>query len=139
MKLTKSSIIIIATDIKKPLRLNLEKWRNFVISHKDFFLWEEDTSSGKETLQNIDLVDESFKGRVLYALNKRTCVAEYLKKKGYYAMSATFYEDNINEISIVFGRKPKLDDLRIFLEMAEYIDANLYVGSTKVTWEMLEE
>ncbi len=119
--------------------LDLNKWREFIDLHQDYFTWEENTENGKKTLKEIDLVDDSFKERILYALDKKTCVAEYLEKKSYHAMSVTFYEDDINEISIIFNRKAKLEDLKVFLEMAEYIEANLYVESTKVTWEMLKE
>lgn len=104
--------------------LDYEKWVTFVDLHQDYFVWNENTESGKNTLENINNISEEFRERVLMSLNKGGCFAEFDNKKGVYNISVSINKV-YNWITIQFARTPKLEDLNIFLEMAESLDALL--------------
>lgn len=136
MKLKRTSNIKIAKS-KRPKAntvtepLDYKKWVEFIDTHKDFFTWNEDTANGIQIKNDIDKVPEGFKERVLASLNKVSCYSEFDIKKGYYNINAGFNEQ-WNWVSINFERTPKLEDLRIFVEMANYLDALLLLDGTKV-------
>jgi len=130
MKFNRSDIFAIR---KEPYSLignenngNVEysKWIEFIDRHQDQFIWYENTKAGIEILSNIDKVPESFKERVVTGLNKCTCFKEFDDKKGYYNINCSFSSTN-NWVSIGFERAPKLNDLKIFIEMAKHLDALL--------------
>ncbi|SDD34458.1 hypothetical protein [Williamwhitmania taraxaci] len=137
MKFTRNDIFAIA---KVPYNLggdksnsNIEylKWVDFIDTHSDHFIWKENTKEGVETLTNIDKVPESFKERVLDSLNKSACYKEFDVKKGFYNINLGFnYIDNM--VSIGFERTPKLEDLKIFLAMANHLDAFLLKDGTEI-------
>lgn len=129
MKLTKSTDFRIAKGLlndvfTKTEPLDYVKWTEFIDNHSDFFIWNENTEEGKRSLQNIGNVPEEFKERVMASLNKVRCFAEFHDKKGLYDISVSFYGE-LNWITIQFARTPKLEDLKIFVEMATYLDALL--------------
>jgi hypothetical protein len=144
MKFARNDIFSIA---KKPYELGGNKsnrkveylkWVEFIDNHTDEFTWNEYTQSGKDTLLNIDKVPENFRERVLASLNKSTCYKEFNEKKGYYNINLGFnFEDNI--VSIGFERTPKLEDLKIFVEMAKHLDALLLKDGTEIIDEKMIE
>lgn len=136
MNLNRESDIRIA---KSPIRdvftvpkpLEYKKWVDFIDNHRSEFIWNENTKDGIEILNAIDSVPENFKDRVLASLNKTNCYKEYSRKKGYYNISIGINRED-NWISINFERTPKLEDLRIFVKMAKYLDAYLLVEGTQI-------
>ena len=143
MKLKRSSVIRIAKNKilsanTKLEPLDYEKWFQFIDNHLNIFIWNENTEGGKKSLLNIDNVPKNFRERVLSTLNKAICFSEWDSKRGLYNISATFYND-LNWITIQFARTPKLEDLRIFVEMAKHLDAYLLVDGTKIIDEKVLE
>ena len=136
MKFTKGTRFTIAKD-KRPKAntilepLDYEKWVKFIDNNQDIFIWYENTEEGKETLKNINEVSVDFRDRVLSTLNKGVCYSEYNLKKDIYNIGITFYEE-LNYIKIQFARTPKREDLRIFIEMAECLNAYLLINDKKI-------
>ncbi|MGV6861254.1 MAG: hypothetical protein ACWA41_05755 [Putridiphycobacter sp.] len=135
MNLKKSIDLRIANGLISDLNVKLEslnyiKWVDFVDMNKDLFIWKEETEEGKETLQGLDKVPENFIERVLSTLNKSVCFSKKNTTKNY-DISVVFYGD-LNWITINFARIPKLEDLEIFVKMANHLDALLLVDGTKV-------
>ena len=136
MKLTKNTDFRIAKGMlnnvfTKTDTLNYEKWVGFINNHLDFFIWNEETEEGKNRLRNIHNVPDDFKERVLASLNKVSCFAEFNSKKGLYNIGVSFYGD-LNWIRIQFTRTPRIEDLRIFFEMANDLDALLLIEGKKI-------
>ena len=143
MKFNRSTHFYIATNImdsvfKKIQPLNYEKWVDFVDRNQSEFIWYEKTKSGLEAAANIDKVPEDFKEGVVASLNKVSCFKEFDEKKGYYNINCGFSSRN-NWISIGFERTPKLEDLKIFVEMAKHLGALLLVDGTGIIDEKMIE
>ena len=118
--------------------LEYDRWIEFVNIHHEQFIWNEDTKDGIETLDNIDKVPESFKERVLGSLNKVRCYKEYDEKKQHYNINCAFSSEN-NWVSIGFERTPKIEDLKIFVDMAKHLDALLLKDGTEIIDEKVIE
>lgn len=136
MKLNKNTHFYVAKNIMdsvftKNQPLKYEKWVDFINKYQEQFIWNENTKEGIESLANIDKVPEEFKERVLGSLNKVRCFKEFDEKKGYYNINCSFNSTD-NWVSIGFERTPKLEDLKIFVEMAKYLDALLLKDGTEV-------
>lgn len=143
MKLTKNTDFRIAKGLlddvfTKTAPLDYDKWVEFIDNHSDYFIWNEDTEEGKKSLQNIDNVPENFRERVLASLNRVRCFAGFCDNKKLYDISVSFYED-LNWITIQFARTPKLEDLKIFVEMAKHLDALLLKDGKEIIDEKMIE
>jgi hypothetical protein len=141
MKFTRSTQFYIMTNKRdsvftKTQPLNYEKYVDFVDSHESEFIWYEKTKSGIEAAENIDKVPDDFKERVLGSLKKIRCFKEFDDKKGYYNINCAFGSE---WVSIGFERTPKLEDLKIFVEMAKYLDALLLKDGTEIIDEKMIE
>ncbi|MBC8054609.1 MAG: hypothetical protein H7Y13_16235 [Sphingobacteriaceae bacterium] len=117
-------------------RMNYDKWVDFVDRYPDQFIWNENTQQGIETLASIDKVPEGFKHRVLASLNKVTCFSDFDGRKSLYNISCSFVLE-ANSVSISFKRTPRIEDLKIFLEMAKQLDALLLMDGKKILDEKL--
>lgn len=111
-------------------------WVGYIESHSDYFTWREKTKEGEETLSNINKVPESFREGVLLGLNKIIAYAEFNQKKNLYDLNVGFVRE-YKRIRISFERKPNLEDLKRFLEMANYLDALLLVDGTTIIDEKM--
>jgi hypothetical protein len=143
MKLTKNTNFRIAKGIlddifTKTEPLDYDKWVGFVENYSDYFIWNENTEEGKKSLQNIENVPEDFKERVLASLNKVRCFAEFSDFKKLYDISVSFYGD-LNWITIQYASTPKLEDLKIFVEMAKHLDALLLKDGKEIIDEKMIE
>lgn len=141
MKLTKNTNFRIAKGLlddvfTKTAPLDYDKWIEFIDNHSDYFIWNEDTEDGKKSLQNINNVPEYFKERVLESLNKGGCFAEFDKKRNLYDISLGINKE-YNWITIQFARTPKLEDLKIFVEMAKHLDALLLKDGKEIINEKM--
>jgi hypothetical protein len=121
----------IDTVFTKNEPLDYKKWVDFIDVHQEQFIWREKTKDGIDALNNIDNVPESFRERVMNSLKKGSCYKEFDEEKGYYNINVGF--NNINHwISIGFERTPVITDLKIFLEMANHLDALLLKDGTEI-------
>ena len=57
-------------NITKDDDIDYKKWIDFIESHKDYFIWYEDTEEGKKIRERIDEFSQRVKEGVLYKLNK---------------------------------------------------------------------
>jgi hypothetical protein len=143
MKLKKNTDFRIAKGLlndifAKTEPLDNEKWVQFVENHSDYFTWNEDTEDGKKTLENIDEISEEFKERVLASLNKGGCFAEFDEHRNLYNISVGINKE-YNWITIQFARTPKMEDLKIFVEMAKHLDALLLKDGKEIIDEKMIE
>jgi len=112
------------------------KWIEFIDNNQNYFKWRENTAKKKETLVNINKIPESFRERVLEGLNKLVCYAGFDEAKGSYDINVG-YVKGYNRISINFERTPKIEDLKILLEMANHLDALLLKDGTEIIDEKI--
>jgi hypothetical protein len=143
MKFNRNTQFYIAKNVidsvfAKNQPLDYEKWTAFIEQNQGEFVWYENTKAGKETLANIDKVPDDFKERVIAGLKKITCFKEPDEKKDYYNINCSFGTVN-NWVSIGFERTPKLEDLRIFVEMAKHLDALLLKDGKEIIDEAMIE
>lgn len=136
MKLNKSVDLRIAKNIidsvfTKSSPLEHQKWIDFVDRNKQIFVWKEHTKDGKQTSEDINNVPELFRDRVLKSHNKIVCYSDFDNKKGYYNINVGFNSED-HWIRIGFERDPEIKDLRIFLEMANHLDALLLKDGTEI-------
>jgi hypothetical protein len=116
---------------KEPFNLSSEiksavdycKWVDYISKHT-LFVWYEDTDAGKNILANIDKIPDNFKDSILTLLNKVRCFSAFNSKKNTYNISVGYSKES-KKISISFERPPKRKDLKLFLDMANYLDALL--------------
>jgi len=111
--------------------LDYQKWQNFVDNHKNYFIWNEDTAEGKITLKKINDFSERIRNKILATLNKGICFSKFNKVTNLYDISTTFYED-LNWITIQFACTPSPEDLKIYLEMANHLNALLLKDGTEI-------
>ncbi|MFK8264872.1 hypothetical protein [Capnocytophaga cynodegmi] len=111
--------------------MDYAEWIKFIDAHPSHFIWKENTEEGKKILNNIDDIPVNFRNRILKSLNKSVCYKEFDAKKGYYNIhfSFNFIKEYVN---ISFERKPKLEDLKALLYMANYLDAYLLLDGNKI-------
>jgi hypothetical protein len=137
MKLSRNDIFTIA---KKPHNLVwdncngeiiYDQWVKFIDAHPQDFVWNENTKSGIEALGSSEKVPDNFRERVLASLRKNACYKEFDKQKGLYNINIAFNHEK-QRVSIGFERIPKLEDLKIFLQMAKYLDGLLLKDGTEI-------
>ena len=83
-------------------QIDFQKWIAFIETHKDYFIWYEDTEEGKEVLKNIDEIPEDFKSRVSYSLSKTNA---YCTKKLSKNFGDCIVKYAINEVSVSLEKK----------------------------------
>jgi len=130
MKFKRDDIFEISTepydlaDDKNYSKIDYIEWVRFIDDPQDEFIWFEDTQKGKNLLKNIDKVPDSFKERVFGGLNKSACYSEFDKSKGYYNIMISFNSVR-STVNISFECNPKIEDFKILIEMANYLNAIL--------------
>ena len=124
-------------NITKDGDIDYKKWIDFIESHKDYFIWYEDTEEGKEVLKNIDEIPKDFKSRVSYSLSKTNA---YCTKKLSKNFGDCIVKYAINEVSVSLEKKITKPIAEILLEMANYLDALLLIdGKTVIDQQFIEE
>jgi hypothetical protein len=119
--------------------LDYLKWIEYINIHSHIFIWFEDTDKGKNILANIDKIPEDFKDSILSLLNKVRCFAEFNPKKNIYEISLGGSPQDNKKIAVSFNRQPNTNDLRMFLEMANYLDALLLYNGNEIIDEKVIE
>ncbi|MBL6448291.1 hypothetical protein JMN32_18395 [Fulvivirga sp. 29W222] len=112
-------------------RVSYEKWVNFIENHKKYFIWQEETDEGRETLAKLDKIPESFREGIVKGHNKSRAFAEFNPKRSYYEMYVDFNE-KYGMVTTTFMKPITKDHLRILLDMANYLDAYLLNNGTEI-------
>jgi len=125
-------------DISKacPEELNYPDWVKFIERYD--FVWREDTEDGRKELKNISNIPESFRARVLQSLDKRTAFYDFDKNENQYRFILT-YRSEFNYVGINIESKLSIEDLIIFVKMANYLDAYLLNNGTEIIDEKFLE
>jgi hypothetical protein len=124
-------------DIKKPL--DYSKWVQYINNNPDIFIWYEDTPDGIDAKQNIDKIPDKFKECTMALLNKVRCFTDFNKKKNIYNMSFGCSKNNNETVAISFNKVPTIKDLKLCLDMANYLDAYLlHNGKTIIDEKIIE-
>ena len=119
--------------------IDYQKWVEYINDNQDFFTWYENTESGKYILNSIDTIPEKFQEIALASLNKVRCEAKFNPKKNYYDISVSCSEIT-QRVTIMFERRPKIEEIRMFLDMAKHLDAMLlYRGKRIIDEKVIEE
>ncbi|WP_113637145.1 hypothetical protein [Nubsella zeaxanthinifaciens] len=142
MKITRNEIVAVA---KKPYKLvgeetvddiDYQSWIDFIESHKNLFVWYEETTEGKDILYNIDKVPEWAKERVLYTLSKKRALAseELMKTPTDLVIS---YSESDKRISVSLEKNLNKKTGKLILEMAKHLDALMLVDGKKIIDEKM--
>lgn len=118
-------------------KLSYEKWEKYIDNHNQF-IWYDDTKEAKEALQNIEKIPKDFQQSFLKSFGKTRCYKDYDIKKNVYNISIAFYEE-LKKVTISFEKKVTIDDLKLFLNMANYLDAFLLKDGTEIIDEKVIE
>lgn len=119
--------------------IDYQRWVKYIDDNQDIFVWYENTENGKNILNKIDTVPEEFQEITLASLNKVICYAKFNPQKNYYDISVSCSEIT-KRVTITFERRPKIEEIRMFLDMAKHLDAMLlYRGKTIIDEKVIEE
>lgn len=119
--------------------VDYQSWVNYIDNNPQLFVWFEDTKDGKEVLSKIDSFPLKMQQSLLSLLNRVRCFAKFNSKKGYYDLSVACSSES-KRVSISFERKPTMEELRLFLDMANYLGAYLLLDRKKIIdAEVIEE
>jgi hypothetical protein len=111
-------------------RINYEKWVDFIDTHKDYFLWYEDTEDGKNTLINIDNIPNWAKNGVLQRLSKTNAYStNKIVKHQFDFVVRYFSTEGIVKIDI--EKKMTKEIAIVLFEMAKFLDGKLIINGTK--------
>lgn len=134
MKISRSNFIEIATSLYKTevpeKKVDYNKWVEFIETHKEYFIWYEDTGDGKEQLQNIENLSEFLRDRILHSLNRIRVYSTNLLVKNPSDFIVT-YRSESGTISISIEKKMSKEMADILLKMAEYVGGKLIINGTK--------
>ena len=123
---------------KMEKKIDYEKWKKFIDTHKDYFTWEDDTADGIYRKNNIDKIPEWAREGILNS-QKGKALAEFNKKKGWYEVVLSFHKD-LGIITTTFQKKIEKKHLLHLLELANYLDALLLIdGKTVIDQQFIEE
>ena len=112
-------------------KLSCEKWVEYIEANQDYFTWYENTADGIYRKNNMHEVPEHSIEKFKRLLNKRSAYAEFNAKKGWYEVIIGFIDD-LGLITTTFQRRVKKKDLEMLLEMANYLDAYVLNGGSKI-------
>lgn len=119
--------------------VDYQSWVNYIDNNPQLFVWFEDTEDGKEVLSKIDSFPLKMQQSLLSLLNRVRCFAKFNSKKGYYDLSVAYSIEG-KRVSISFERKPTIEELRLFLDMANHLGAYLLLDRKKIIdAEVIEE
>lgn len=112
------------------VRLDYNKWVEFVEKNRNYFIWYEDTPDGIQLKENLDKVPEWAREGIMNS-HKGKALAEFNTKKGWYEIVVAFYKET-GVIKITFMKKVTKDHLKKLLEMAKHLDALLLKDGTEI-------
>ena len=126
-------------NITKDDDIDYQKWIDFIESHKDYFIWYEDTEDGIYRKNNMDKVPNDFKEGILYKLNKTNVYCtKKLSKNSWDCIISYNIENNI---SVHLEKKITKPIAEILLEMANYLEAKIIIDDKKefISLEQLDK
>lgn len=137
MEISKEKYNIIYRD-RITKRIDQKNFREFINAHKNIFKWKEETSMGKDNLDNLDNFPN--KESILRELDEFIAFAYYKKDKGYFGLDVVWIE-KWGIISMNFNNsRVTIEALEILLDMANYCDAMLLVnGKKQITKDFIEK
>lgn len=103
--------------------LNYMKWKNY-IDISNLFVWFENTKDGQEILSKINIIPEDFKESFLSLFNYSSCYRDWNTKDNIYNVGVVFHKE-LRRITVSFEKKITVEDLKLFLEMANHLEALL--------------
>ena len=116
-------------NITKDGDIDYKKWIDFIESHKDYFIWYEDTEEGKKIRERIDEFSQRVKEGILYKLNKTNVYCtKKLSKNSWDCIISYNIENNI---SVHLEKKITKPIAEILLEMANYLEAKIIIDDKK--------
>jgi hypothetical protein len=116
-------------DIK--IKVDYKKWVEFIDNNQDYFIWYENTKDGIHRKNNLDKIPENYRDGFIKKLKKINAFSNYNEKEKYYE-NRIIYHREFGFIMLDFESKPRKEDLKIFLKMAEYLDAYLLINGKKI-------
>jgi hypothetical protein len=132
------SKIIYTPEMKVSGSIDYLKWVQYISDNSDIFTWYENTTNGKNILANINEIPDKFKECTIALLNKVRCFAKFNTKKNLYNISVGCSEEG-KKVSISFESPPTIKDLKLCLDMANYLDAYLlHDGKTIIDEKVIE-
>jgi len=108
--------------LKVKERLSYEKWVEYVDTHKDYFLWYEETEHGIDLLNNLHKVSHESKLKHLKTLNKMIAYAQFNVKKRSFEFLLSFNVD-YGVISSTFNKKISNQHIVRLIDLAKFLDA----------------
>jgi len=136
MKITKSDFVFLTDGKHRRCDLphgsiSRERWIKYIESHKDIFMWYEDTPEGKETIRNLNDVPEWAKERVLYSLDKASAytISKKIVKKHYFLIFD--YNQNKRYIRVHRETTITIPMVERILDMAAFLGAKVVVNGSK--------
>ena len=113
------------------IRVNYEKWTQFIDYNDDYYTWFEKTEDGIFREEHLNEIPEKFRKGAMEQLNKCQALAEFNFKKGWYEIVVDFNKD-LGFISTNFMRKVTKKHLLKLLDMANYLDAHLLNNGNEI-------
>lgn len=136
IKIGRSDILYIAqskfkSTLEEPTgNFDYNKWVDFIESHKDYFIWYEDTEDGTYRKNNMDNVPDWAREGISYQLNKAHAYSTNKMTKNPKDIRVVFSKKN-GTISIDLERKPSKTAVQILLEMAKFLNGKLFRNENK--------
>lgn len=119
--------------------IDYQKWVKYIDDKSDIFIWYENTKSGQEILKKIDTIPDDIRNTFTSLLNRVRCFAKFNVKKDGYDISVGCCKVS-KQVTITFERSPKIEELRLFLDMAKHLDALLlYRGKKIIDDKLIDE
>jgi hypothetical protein len=136
MKIERNNYIEIATSMYKLLetpvkKIDYDKWTEFIETHKDYFVWYEDTPDGIDTKENIDKIPDWAKEGVLYSLNKTNAYSTNKIVKHPFDLIVRYFKDK-GIVKIDIEKTMTKQIAEILLKMARFLDAKLIIIGNKI-------
>jgi hypothetical protein len=111
--------------------IDYDKWVDFIETHKDYFVWYEDTPNGIDAKKNIDKVPDWARERVLYYTNRTNAYSTDKVVKNPSDFIVKFIETNCY-ISIIIERYMTKNIAKILFEMADYLEGKVIINGNKI-------
>jgi len=111
--------------------IDYDKWVEFIESHKDYFIWYEDTTEGIDTKENLNKVPDWAKERILYLMNKTNAYSTDKIVKHPSDFIVKFNKINCY-IRISIEKKMTSEIAKILLKMSTFLEAKIIINGNKV-------
>ena len=111
-------------------KINYYEWVDFIDNNKYYFTWLEESTKGKNLIDNFDKIPEDFRNGIMKQLNKGQAFAEYNDKKDWYEMVID-YNPEYGFVRITLMKRINKKILEKLLEMTKCLDGYLLKNGKK--------